>query len=109
MGDNDPKSYTSFLHGGAESTLTQRNRVLSRSVSREVRMARNSRGVHEEFNAPRENDVVFVDVSAGSDDGSKAGQGRSLMTYFCLMVFIGLGNKVFSKLETVRYDFVQCS
>lgn len=58
-------------------------------------MSRNSTGAKEEFIAPRENDEIVVDLQA------KAASGNELVIYFCCMVGIGLGNKIFSKLETI--------
>ena len=69
-----------------------------RSVSRDLRMSRNSTGVKEEFKAPQEDDLLAEKgeiVLHGKDP-------RQLAIYFVLMVFVGLGNKIFNKLETVR-------
>jgi hypothetical protein len=65
-----------------------------RNVSRDARLSRNSTGAKEsEFLAPREGDDV--------DEGAKAESNNTLLIYFALMVFVGLGNKIFNKLETI--------
>jgi len=68
-----------------------------RSVSRDLRMSRNSTGAKEEFKAPQEGDLLAEKeeiVLHGKDP-------RQLAIYFVLMVFVGLGNKIFNKLETI--------
>lgn len=65
-----------------------------RSVSRDARLSRNSTGAKEsEFLAARNDDV--------EDVGETKASGNELLIYFCLMVFVGLGNKIFNKLETI--------
>ena len=86
MGDRKNDEYYSVNRGDGDP---------GRTLSRDARMSRNSTGAKEEFIAPRENDEIVVDLQA------KAASGNELVIYFCCMVGIGLGNKIFSKLETV--------
>ncbi len=63
-----------------------------RSVSRDVRLSRNSTGAKEsEFLGPR----------VEEENPAKETKGNELVIYFVAMVFVGLGNKIFNKLETV--------
>ena len=94
MSDNRGKyvDYSVNQHDtGRTLSGTGRDRILSR----DARLSRNSTGAKEEFIAPRDDDEIVVDLQ-----GKKA-TGNELVIYFILMVFIGLGNKIFSKLETI--------
>lgn len=64
----------------------------SHDASRHDRVSRNSRAGKEEFIAP------LVDEP---EEKAPAKDPKKLMIYFIAMVFIGLGNKVFVKLETI--------
>lgn len=61
--------------------------------SHESRLSRNSTGVKEEFLIPRQDEVPLQPKSQKDD--------KMLLIVFCLMVFVGLGNKVFNKLMTL--------
>mmetsp|Transcript_6269 Transcript_6269/g.13291 ORF Transcript_6269/g.13291 Transcript_6269/m.13291 type:complete len:428 (-) Transcript_6269:140-1423(-) len=63
-----------------------------RNVSFDQRAARHSTGVKEEFLAPEEGEKA--QELSGKDP-------KMLAIYFGLMVFIGLGNKIFNKLMTI--------
>lgn len=70
-------------------------RSRSQSKSFDERAARNSKGVKEELLiSPMEGEDIGESRLAGKDS-------RQLAIYFSLMVFIGLGNKIFNKLQTV--------
>jgi hypothetical protein len=58
------------------------------------RVLRHSTGAKEEFLAPQVNEETAPVNLQGKDS-------RLLGIYFTLMVFIGLGNKIFNKLQTI--------
>lgn len=63
-----------------------------RNISFDQRVARHSTGAKEEFLAPE----------MGEEPQPLAGKDpKMLAIYFGLMVFIGLGNKIFNKLMTI--------
>lgn len=74
-----------------EDRVVRRSRMseedFSGTLQRGDRHSRNSTGGKEEF--------------LPIEDANKAKDPRKLMIYFIAMVFIGLGNKIFVKLETV--------
>lgn len=95
--DNSKKA---FLGGSADYSMSNTARTFSgenlrqRSVSRDARLSRNSTGAKEsEFLSARLDDEADVD--------EKKASGNELLIYFALMVFVGLGNKIFNKLETI--------
>jgi hypothetical protein len=57
-------------------------------------MLRHSTGAKEEFLAPQVNEETAPIVLQGKDT-------KMLGIYFALMVFVGLGNKIFNKLQTI--------
>ena len=65
----------------------------ARTTSADIRAARNSTGIKEEFLAPREDEENVVEL--------KGKDSRQLFIFFGLMVFVGLGNKIFQKLMTI--------
>ena len=73
-------------------------RKLSSDHTRLERLSRNSTGAKEEFAGPRDD---VIDLSAGKSDKAK---DKMLMIVFVAMVFVGLGNKIFNKLETVCFS-----
>jgi hypothetical protein len=84
----------------SESSIAKEDRLIRRSRmseedfsghgNRHDRTSRNSRGGKEEFLTP-----------TTDDDVNKTKDPRKLVIYFIAMVFIGLGNKIFVKLQTV--------
>jgi hypothetical protein len=66
-----------------------------RNSSFDQRALRNSTGAKEEFLAPT--------VDETTESRLRGKDTRQLGIYFVLMVFIGLGNKIFNKLQTVGF------
>ena len=73
-------------------------RRLSEDRSRLERLSRNSTGAKEEFLGPRD-DVTEVPEKLTAEQ--QKAKDKMLLIVFICMVFVGLGNKVFNKLETV--------
>lgn len=71
-------------------------RRISEDGSRLDRLSRNSTGFKEEFAGPRDD---ILEVPPLPHDDKK--RDRMLAIVFVSMVFVGLGNKVFNKLQTV--------
>lgn len=75
-------------------------RKMSEDRTRFERLSRNSTGAKEsEFSGPR---TDISEVVEKLSPEAQAAKDKMLTIVFIAMVFVGLGNKVFNKLMTVR-------